>query len=64
MENYNNFEIECPECGTKFKVDCDTCGYGIDDGFCKWNIEHHDDPCSWDNHKWKPKKRLKKCGIY
>lgn len=57
MELYNDFEIECPECGTKFKVDCDTCGYSIDDGFCKWNIEHHNDPCTHIKYRWKPKKR-------
>ena len=59
---FNNFEIECPECGTKFKVDCDTCGHSIDDGFCKWNIEHgtgtsDNDPCTFDKYRWKPKKK-------
>jgi len=57
MEVNNDFVIECPECGNKFIVDCDTCGYSIEDVLCKWNMEHHDNSCSWDNNKWKPKKR-------
>ena len=57
MERYNDFEIECPECGTKFKVDCDTCGYSLPDEWCEWNMEHHDDPCTSDKYRWKPKKR-------
>ncbi len=56
MERYNDFVVKCLECGNKFKVDCDTCGYGINNGFCKWNMEHNNDPCTSFKYRWKPKK--------
>lgn len=58
MFNIDNFEIECPECGNKFKADCDTCGYSISDGFCEWNMRHDDaDSCMDSKYRWKPKKK-------